>query len=320
MSALTRVLRPRRILAVGTALTSTALVLAGCMTTAAVPRVDPADPGSARLDEVTVQRFEYPTRGAAADPEQNWADLYLPAGAQQVDSIPLTVLIHGGAWQTHLGADVFDPLARELARRGMAVYNIEYRQAGSGGGWPVTYRDVADALDHVEEVDRRFPQITTEDEVVVGHGTGAQLAVWSGTRHLLEEGEVGADPVFRPTRVVSIAGPLDLAAAADDGSIAAAIGGTPSEVPARYEMVDPVRNIAPDVPVIAIHGTADTVISPESSRRYVEAVRRANGRARLDLIEGENHVSIVSVASPAHGRVVDTISRASAADIDRVTG
>lgn len=305
---------------VSAVLAGAALGLAGCMSTAAVPVVEPTYAGSVRLDEVTVQRFEYPTRGGAADPEQNWADLYLPAGAQEVDSIPLAVLIHGGAWQDQLGADIFDPLARELASRGMAVYNIEYRRVGSGGGWPVTFRDVADALDHVIEVDRRFPQLTTDDEVVVGHSAGAQLAVWGGTRHLLEDDEVGASPAFRPTRVVSIAGPLDMVYAATHGDdrIVTAIGGTPSQVPSRYAMVDPRQNIAPDVPVIALHGTADTMVAPENSTRYVEAVRRANGRARLDLIDGEDHVSIVSGDSPAYARVLDTISDASAADIDRV--
>ncbi len=156
------------------------------------------------LDEVTVQRIQYPTEDA--DPEQNWADLYLPAGEQRVDSIPLVVLIHGGAWQSQLGAQIFEPLARDLAGRGMAVYNVEYRRVGSGGGWPTTFRDVANALDHVTVVDRRFPQLTTDDELVVGHSAGAQLAVWGGTRHKLEDDEVGSRPAFRPTRVVSSPG------------------------------------------------------------------------------------------------------------------
>lgn len=314
--------RPRRAIVTSAVLGGSILALAGCMATSAVPSVDTNFAGSVRLDEVTVQRVEYPSRGGPTDPEKNWADLYLPAGAQQVDSIPLVVLIHGGEWQYQLGADIFDPLARDLASRGMAVYNIEYRRVGSGGGWPLTFHDVADALDHVVEVDRRFPQITTEDEVVVGHSAGAQLAVWGGTRHLLEDDDVGAGPAFRPTRVVSIAGPLDMGYAATHGDdrIVTALGGTPTEVPSRYAMVDPLQNIAPDVPVVAIHGTHDTMVAPENSARYVEAVRRMNGRARLDLVDGEDHVSIVSGDSPAYARVLDTISDASAADVDRVTG
>ena len=294
--------------------------LAACSTSEPQPTVESFFEGSARLDEVTVQRFEYPTRNGDADPEQNWADLYMPAGEQEEDSLPLAVIIHGGAWQSEIGADSFDPLARELAARGMAVYNIEYRRGGSGGGWPTTFRDVADALDHVVEVDVRFPQITTDDEVVVGHSAGAQLAVWGGTRHLLDDDEVGARPKFRPTRVVSIAGPLDAVYAAENGDdrIITAIGGTPSQVPDRFTMVDPMQNIDPDTPVVALHGTEDHVVAPENSRRYVDAVRRSGGEAELILLEGENHVSLVSGDSPAYPRVLDTIVHASEANLQDV--
>lgn len=294
--------------------------LTACSDSQPQPAVETSFEGPARLDEVTVQRFEYPTRNDDADPEQNWADLYMPVGEQEEDSLPLAVIIHGGAWQSEIGADSFDPLARELAARGMAVYNIEYRRLGSGGGWPTTFRDVADALDHVVEVDSEFPQITTDDEVVVGHSAGAQLAVWGGTRHLLDDDEVGARPRFRPTRVVSIAGPLDAVYAAENGDdrIINAIGGPPSQVPDRFAMVDPIQNIDPDTPVVTLHGTDDTVVSPENSRRYVDAVRRSGGEAELVLLEGENHVSLVSGDSPAYPRVLDTIVHASEAELHGV--
>lgn len=312
----------RRTLSTTAALTlaSSLAFLASCSSSAPQPTVESMFEGPARLDEVTVQRFEYPTRSGGADPEQNWADLYMPAGEHEEDTLPLAVIIHGGAWQSEIGADSFAPLARELAARGMAVYNIEYRRLGSGGGWPTTFRDVADALDHVVEVDVRFPQITTDDEVVVGHSAGAQLAVWGGTRHLLDDDEVGARPKFRPTRVVSIAGPLDAVYAAEHGDdrIIAAIGGTPKQAPDRFTMVDPIQNIDPATPVVALHGTEDNVVSPENSRRYVNAVNRAGGAAELVLIEGENHVSIVSGDSPAYPKVIDTIARVSAAELQDV--
>lgn len=303
----------------GLGLSLLALVMAGCMTTGEVPPVEPTSGERGRIDEVTVQRFEYPTRDTA-DPEQNWADLYLPGGEHPEDSVPLAVLIHGGSWQDQIGADTFDSIARDLASRGMAVYNIEYRRLGSGGGWPTTFRDVADALDHVVEVDKQFPEITTDDEVVVGHSAGAQLAVWGGTRHLLDDDEVGSRPAFRPTRVVSIAGPLDMIYAATHGDdrIVNVIGGTPSQVADRYALVDPIQNIDPETPVVAVHGTDDQTVSPENSSRYVEAVEQANGRARLVLIDGENHVSIVSDDSPAYPQVLDTIVQSADADLDRV--
>lgn len=271
------------------------------------------------FDEVTVHRFDYPTPDDG-DSEQNWAELYLPAGEQRVDSIPLVVLIHGGAWQSALGADIFEPLARDLAGRGMAVYNIEYRRVGSGGGWPTTFRDVASALDHVVVVDRQFPQIDTDDELIVGHSAGAQLAVWGGTRHKLEDDEVGARPLFRPTRVVSLAGPLDMTYAATHGDdrIVTALGGTPTQVPQRYTMVDPIQNIDPDTPVVAVHGTADRMVSPANSQRYVAAVVREGGDAAAVLIRGGNHGSVVTSTAPEYPRVLDIISGASAADVEDV--
>ena len=313
--------RSGRGLFAGLGMSTLALALTACLATGQAPSVEHSSGDLARMDEVTVQRFEYLTREGTPDPEQNWADLYLPSGAQAEDSVPLAVLIHGGSWQSELGADIFDPLARELASRGMAVYNIEYRRVGSGGGWPTTFSDVADALDHVIEGDRQFPQITTDDEVVVGHSAGAQLAVWGGTRHRLDDDEVGSRPAFRPTRVVSIAGPLDMVYAATHGDdrIVTAVGGTPREVPDRYALVDPIQNIDPGTPVIALHGTDDTTVSPENSSRYVHAVEQQAGSARLVLLEGENHVSVVSDDSPAYPTVLDTIVRAADADLSRVT-
>ncbi|EON32265.1 Esterase / lipase [Gordonia terrae C-6] len=268
---------------------------------------------------MTIQRFDYPTPDDG-DSEQNWAELYLPEGEQRVDSIPLVVLIHGGAWQSALGADIFEPLARDLAGQGMAVYNIEYRRVGSGGGWPTTFRDVASALDHVVVVDRQFPQIDTDDELIVGHSAGAQLAVWGGTRHKLEDDEVGARPLFRPTRVVSLAGPLDMTYAATHGDdrIVTALGGTPAQVPQRYTMVDPIQNIDPDTPVVAVHGTADRMVAPANSQRYVAAVVREGGEAEAVLIRGGNHGSVVTSDAPEYPRVLDIITGASAADVEDV--
>src|SRR5699024_1250222 len=193
----------------------------------------------AQRQEPKVERITYPTPGPA-DSDQNWGDLYLPAGEHTEDSVPLVVLIHGGSWASQLGAESMDPYARDLVDRGMAVYNIEYRRVGSGGGWPTTFRDVASALehvvelsgqhpeftppcarargdrglalynaesrrvgsgggwpttfrdvasalDHVVELSGQHPEFTIDDEPVVGHSAGAQLAMWAGNRHALDE-------------------------------------------------------------------------------------------------------------------------------------
>ncbi|PAY22900.1 alpha/beta hydrolase [Dietzia natronolimnaea] len=273
----------------------------------------------AERDDHHYERVSYPTRGES-DPAQNWGDLYLPAGRHAVDSVPLVVLIHGGSWASQLGAEVMNPFAEDLVDRGMAVYNIEYRRVGSGGGWPTTFSDVADALDHVIRLDEQYPEITTDDELVVGHSAGAQLAMWSGTRHSLDDDEVGSDPAFRPTRVVSLAGPLDMVYAATHGDdrIVSALGGSPSEVPDRYTSVDPIQNIDPRIPVVAVHGTADTMVSPENSIRYIDAVTQRSGIGALVLADGEDHVSLVSADSAHYQQILDIISETSDKTVDEL--
>ncbi|MCP9276471.1 alpha/beta hydrolase family protein [Mycolicibacterium arenosum] len=284
---------------------SIAILVSGCS-----PGNAPAPaPLPTANDSVTVHRIDYTTRGLG-DPAQNWGDFYLPAGPQAVDSIPLVVLIHGGSWKSRLGATTMSPYARDLAAKGMAVYNIEYRRVGSGGGWPTTFEDVADALDYVVELKRQFPQITTNDELVVGHSAGGQLAAWVGTRNRLNPNEVGSRPLFQPTRIIALAGPLDMVYAADHGDrhVVAVLGGTPQEVPERYQSVDPIQNIDPAIPILAVHGDADRTVPVVLSQRYIDEVVRQRGIGEIVIAAGENHVSIVDPKSPMYARILDTIT------------
>ncbi|NOP97299.1 alpha/beta hydrolase family protein [Mycolicibacterium fortuitum] len=307
---------PRRLLTV----LATFLVAAVASACAAETRTAQIEvvPEVLTLPGDTVTRFHYLPDGPSDSrfPDQNWADLYMPAGNHAFNSVPLVVLIHGGGWKSTMGAGVLDGLARELAGRGMAVYNIEYRRVGSGGGWPTTFDDVARAMDYVAKLTLRYPQLAADDALVVGHSAGAQLAVWASTRHDLHGDEVGSRPLFRPTRVISLAGPLDMVYAANrgDNHIVAVLGGRPAEVPQRYASVDPIQNLDPEVPVIAVHGTLDTVVSPANSQRYVAALKKRGGRASLEMIPGENHTSIVSTRSPGFKRVLHLITATSEAE------
>jgi acetyl esterase/lipase len=276
---------------------------------------------------VTVKRYEYLTAPAAdsgqdiprppadepppPDPRQNYGDLYLPAGAHARDSLPLVVLIHGGGWTSRYSAATFDPLARAVAAKGLAVFNIEYRRLGSGGGWPTTFTDVAAATDFVPTLDRENPVIDASSSTVVGHSAGAQLAVWVGTRGRLRTQQIGSEPLWQPNRIVSLAGPLNmrLAAQRGDSRVVRILGGTPAQVPDRYRTVDPIENIDPTVPVLVVHGTADTVVPPTQSLTYVDAVKRADGHVALRLLPGQSHAALVAKGSPAFPTVVDLIAR-----------
>ncbi|MBM7369515.1 alpha/beta fold hydrolase [Gordonia hydrophobica] len=287
------------------------------------PEVSPAQPAhrgeAARAlanvessSDVTVDRYLYPTTTGDRDDRQNWADVYLPPGEHEKNSVPLVVLIHGGGWESKLGADVFVSLSKRLAERGLAVYNLEYRRVGSGGGWPTTFKDVAAALDFVPHVQSALPEISLHNAIVVGHSAGGQLAMWSGTRHNLEPDEIGASPVFRPTYAISLAGTLDMRQAVLNGNPRArrVMGGLPSEVPSHYTSVSPIENIDPDMPIIAMTGTADTVVPPSMSSNYVKAVKKAGGRGALVTFPGVDHTRIVAPDAETFPQIIETISRA----------
>ncbi|MBD0863896.1 alpha/beta hydrolase [Gordonia sp. zg691] len=309
-----------------------ALMASGCSTqpeqppspSAGTPRAAPgpatAPPVPAGTESIDVVRVEY-LDSDDADPAENWANLYLPAGARGDDSLPLVTIIHGGGWESRAGAEQFDEMARDLADRGLAVYNVEYRRLGTGGGWPITFHDVARALDHVPTMAETYPQLRIDDELVMGHSAGAQLAVWGGTRHRLTDDEVGSRPAFVPSRVVSISGPLDMRYAVEHGNkrvITRILGGTPRQVPERYDSVDPIRNLDPALPVILFHGLADTVVDPNNSRRYARALDADGGSAELHLLDGETHTSLVHRQSPAYTRILDRLTEIARTDIDEL--
>lgn len=258
-----------------------------------------------------VHRVAYDTDDA--DPDQNWADLYLPAGQHRAGSLPLVFLVHGGAWEAQLGAQTMAPMARDLVERGLAVYNIEYRRLHSGGGWPITWDDVLAAIYELPDLKKKYPQLNLLQAVAVGHSAGAELAMLVGAErnnipdYAVSEGY--RQPVV-PLRVVSIAGPLDLLYAAEHGdrNIIAAMGGvSPYDDPGLYQRVSPIERLDPEVPVIAIHGLDDKVVSPVNSERYVAALNKAGGSAKLVEVEGENHVSIVDSTRPFYPRIIDYI-------------
>jgi acetyl esterase/lipase len=177
-------------------------------------------------------------------------------------------------------------LARELVRRGWAVWNIEYRRVGEGGGWPATFADTAAAIDHLSDVGAPLDLTRT---TVVGHSAGGQLALWAAGRDKLPLealGELGGAPQTRIAQVVSMAGVCDLAGAFRawrGGAVRALMGGSPEELPERYALGDPLARVPLATPALLVHGALDETVSVRFSRNYARASSAAGGE--VDLIE-----------------------------------
>ncbi len=210
------------------------------------------------------------------------ADLHLPRGA---GPHPVVVTIHGGSWSTGYGKIVMRGLAGDLARRGYAVWNIEYRRIGrgQGGGWPVTFLDVAQAIDHLATL---AAPLDLARVTFLGHSAGGQLALWAAGRGGLPRGAPGGAPRVEPVAAISAAGVNDLAQSQREvphGIVGVLMGGGPDERPERYEIADPIAQVPLPVPVLLVHGTDDATVSVRRSRNYARASRAAGGE--VDLIE-----------------------------------
>ena len=237
------------------------------------------------------------------------ADLYVPSGP---GPHPVVVLIHGGSWQKRYGKVFTRGLAGDLLRRGFAVWNIEYRRVGSGGGWPNTFADAAAAIDHLATLED--PRLNLDRVTLLGHSAGGHLALWAAGRPNLPDGAPGGldgPPRVRPRRVISLAGVADLGDAYrrwHGGVVRDLMGGSPEEVPERYAVGDPIRLLPLDMPVVIIHGTDDETVSIEISRSYAESARAAGGEVELVEIDGEaGHRAHLDPRSEAWAAVVERL-------------
>jgi acetyl esterase/lipase len=196
------------------------------------------------------------------------ADLYVPKRGEP--PFPVAVAIHGGYWRARYSKRIQRPVATDLVRRGVAVWNIEYRRLGrnQGGGWPATFDDVGAAIDHLAEL--RDPRLDLGRVSVFGHSAGGQLALWAAARR---------DARVRASRVCAQAGVCDLASA---GSAARELmGGGPDEVPERYAQADPMQLVPLGVPILLVHGAGHETVPVKRSRRFADAARAAGDDVTL---------------------------------------
>jgi acetyl esterase/lipase len=223
------------------------------------------------------------------------ADLLLPAGQ---GPHPVCVLVHGGCWRPRYDLRLMDALAADLAARGWAAWNIEYRRVGfgAGGGWPQTGDDVGSAIDHLAELDAPLDLTRV---AAVGHSAGGHLALWAAGREA---------PRVPLTAVVGQAAIADLETAAArgvcGGMVERLLGGSPARVPEGYRAASPARRLPLRVPALLVHGDRDDTVPVAMSRDFAAA-------AGCDLAElaGGGHYEHLEPDAGAWATVVEWLER-----------
>jgi predicted alpha/beta hydrolase len=255
-----------------------------------------------------VQRHRY---NYGDDPSQ-WGELFLPEAPDGGRHRGVVVVIHGGYWRSTYGAELGEPLAEDLAAHGLAAWNLEYRRAGNGGGWPHTFTDVLAGIDKLQDLAASHA-LELSTVVALGHSAGGHLAVWAAGRDRLgqlgfgaEHREVGAPAHgVRLTGVVSQSGVLNLAEAErlnlSNGAVANLLGGPSSDFPGRHCYADPMAALPLDVPVYAVHALEDDDVPLAMSGTYVDASRSGPLPARLVTVPGD-HFALIDPGAPAYAK------------------
>lgn len=234
---------------------------------------------------------------------QQVMDLTLPPGP---GPFPVAFVLHGGFWRGRYGRSLMTGLCADLAARGWAAVNVEYRRLGrlrgGGGGVPATLEDVGAALDHLAGVDA---PLDLDRVVSVGHSAGGHLALWvAGARENARvrcAGAVGQAAVSDLERAAALG--------LGGGVVERFCGGRPDEAPERYRLASPIARLPLGVAQLLVHGDRDEPVPHALSEGYAAAARAAGDEVTLVLRPGDDHMVHVDPASGAWAEVTAWLTR-----------
>ena len=218
------------------------------------------------------------------------AELFSPEGGPPDG---LAVVIHGGFWRDRYDRHLMDGLCMDLAARGWAAWNLEYRRMGDdGGGWPHTFDDVRAGIDALIDV----AGLPSTRVVTIGHSAGGHLALWA------------AHECKVVTAAVSLAGVTDLVDAHRRGLSSDAtgsfLGGSPAEVPDRYAAASPIALLPIGAPMLLVHGDRDENVPIDLSVSFSRAALAAGDEAQL-LTGPFDHFDVIDPNGQSWPRVMD---------------
>ncbi|MBS0363103.1 MAG: alpha/beta hydrolase [Proteobacteria bacterium] len=242
------------------------------------------------------------------------AELFLPKAKPAPH--PVVILLHGGCFlKQYEGFPQTSAIAADLAGRGYAVWNVEYRKLGeAGAGYPGTFLDVASAVDRLREAAPKYDLDLTR-VVAVGHSAGGHLALWAASRgRIAADSPLHAADPLKIGAVVSLAGIGDLdgqgrvfAMPCGDDTIARLVDA--AHRPHPYADTSPAALLPSGARIVMVHGSFDPVMPPYTGRDYAQHARKAGDTAEVVVIPNAAHFDLVIPTTPAWAEIVAVIDR-----------
>ena len=205
------------------------------------------------------------------------------------------------------------PMAADLAARGIATWNIEYRRLGhEGGGWPGTFHDLTAGADHVRQLASKY-KLDLDRAVVAGHSAGGHFALWlAGRAEIAKASELAVAKPLRFRGALNLDGPGDLRAAAPMAQpicgapvITQLIGGTPEQYPERYRAASPAELLPIGLPQEVFAGRMFASLAPG----YEETAKKAGDSVRSTVDAKGGHFEWIDPRSAKWDQVLAAIDR-----------
>lgn len=213
-----------------------------------------------------------------AEGEKLQADLYRPAD----DEVrPIVVLIHGGGWATGDKWNMADH-ARELARAGFVVLNINYRLAPKHK-FPAQVDDCRAALKWVAQEAAQH-RIDPNRIGVYGYSAGAHLAALIACNPVPDQPKIKA--------VVAGGAPCDFSELElKNRTLAYWLGGSRSEKPDVYKAASPkLYASSEDPPFFFFHGDEDGLVPLDNSRCLHDELQKCGIESEFLQVDGQGHL------------------------------
>lgn len=201
--------------------------------------------------------------------ERQRLDLYLPPRSSRGKS-PVLVWIHGGGWKA---GDKYPCPVRNFVDDGYAVASLNYRYS-TQATFPAQLQDCRAALRWLREHQLDY-DLDPDRIFVAGSSAGGHLSLL-----LHDQGVAGICALCAPSDLTALYSP----------TLEELVGGPLDQHAQLLVEASPLKqNFQKTPPVLLIHGTQDTLVTPTHSLQLAERLVRAHAWVELFLVPGAGH-------------------------------
>ncbi len=212
-------------------------------------------------------------------------DVYLPKQNKPTAKTPGVLVVHGGAWRSGSKRQL-SGYAMQLARHGYAAFAINYRLAPKHQ-FPAQIDDCRTAVRWIKKHAAGY-NVDPQRLGGIGYSAGGHLLTLLAC--------TATDKTHRDTALICVAAggaPCDFRETPLKSRFMSFwLKGTRAEHPELYKAASPAAFVSKDVcPIFFFHGTKDRLVSVDSPRKMVAALKKSGAQAELRLINSAGHIA-----------------------------